>query len=317
MLSKHTVTDTKSAAGGFGPYVLKYPERKDINVDRMTLAVFDVDYGATPETVQACRDLLVAADLAQHWYTTFSHTPEKQSWRLVIPLDAEWLVDKATWQRFRRSMISEYQIPADPKKCSGLSHFYYLPSCPPGATPEVVTFDGYPTARSAVVYPVTLSQPVDIPCPPEPTQPIDLRPFKTSLRARAKKLRGAGQVRKADALDACLDGRPLASHGERTTTSLSVAGTLAWAFPDEHPETLYRIMAPSVALMIAEGSSITKARVMKMLESARANYFKNKAEDEALRVGWGKGLRELVANTPEVDPVTGRILTNPVARTTP
>lgn len=299
-LSQHRTYPTKESAPGFGPYELAVPSRKTENVKTMAMAVFDVDHHCTPDRLAQCRELLVADDLAQHWYTTHSHSETKPSWRLVLPLDADWEVDEGTWKQYRLTLISRYAIPADPAKCSSRAHFYFVPSCLPNPTlpPQVLTYDGLPIQRLALVRPATRIQ-VRVPEPK--SEPADLASLRRSLRARVNKLRGAGYQVKANALESCLDGEPLAEHGSRNSTALIVAGILAFSFPDEPVTNLWLIMRESVLAMQAAGSSLTEANVIGMLERSRRNYYAAEARVAACAEAWEKDRRRFDESTPFID----------------
>lgn len=72
--------------GGFVGGRLGTPERKASSVLARSLVTLDIDY-AQDDTLGIVRDML--AGTAWFAYTTHSHTPQSQRWRLVVPLSRE------------------------------------------------------------------------------------------------------------------------------------------------------------------------------------------------------------------------------------
>lgn len=295
--STHLEFATKDAAPGFGPYVLRAPSppcakhrgglraaphRCDACVSYLTLAVFDADAG-TAASVEACRAKLNADGQAALWYTTYSWAPGGQeSWRLVLPLAES--VTPERWPAVRLGLARKFAIPADLKTCGGASHFYFAPSCAPGAERRVVVQRGGPAAVggyddvAAPVRATTLEYrrrfaDADFEPPPEPDSPPELGPFIVRLEARRKSLRRK-QPAKADLLRRVLDGAALAEPGHRNAAMLSVTGVLAFALPDAPVSVLLRILEPSIAAMQDERSAGLAAdldRAERMLLSAMRN----------------------------------------------
>lgn len=293
----HIRLQRKDQSSGFGPYILsppprpcnrhqdgvtrQTPHRCDSCVPGLTLAVFDADTG-TLEQIRACAQRLEADALAHLWYTTFSHTEYKPSYRLVIPLATPVLPD--AWASFRTEMIRLYGIPCDPKKCGGKSHFYYLPSCPEGAEPRTYVAPGRFLEPEKIV--VNRARPVvrfanldDFTWePPASTGPVDTAAIRKTLAQKISRLNRKGERGKAAALRACVDGEPLAEKGSRNETTFKVAGMLAWLLPGEPLSTFLWLMGPSVGAMQRAGSSVTLEATERMLLTA----MRNKAEADYL-----------------------------------
>lgn len=286
--SAHQRLTNKDKAWGFGPYALapppkpcnrhqdgrerSSPHRCDSCVERLTLAVFDVDTG-TPEDVSRTEDALAQEDCMRLWYSTHSHRQDKPSYRLILPVSQE--IAPETWANFRHGVIRRFNIPCDPGKCGGKSHFYFGPSCKPGADPKVWSAGGKfldvgsialveakPKVTFANLDGFTWEPPA------EPSGPIDVMTLRAKVMLRVQSLTRKGETKKASALVQMLQGRPLALKGSRNETTFKLAGTLAWALPGESLGTLVFLLRPSVEAMISQGSSLSLEAVERMLLTA-------------------------------------------------
>lgn len=289
---RHIRTTVKDQVPGFGPYLLRaprsscydhrdglprdQPHRCDSCVEEMTMLVSDVDEG-TQADVDACEGLLAEAGVARIWYSSFSY-PAKPSYRLIVPLSEP--VAPTMWRTFRQMFMGKFQIPANPKKCSGRSHFYFLPSCPPDVTPYFAAPEGRPFPVRTLISspkPYDPRESVSIPDfepPPEPPGPVDLAPIVEELRNKQTRLlRNSATKEKGELLRRCLDGQALAPHGSRDNSALIVAGILAWALPGTPVSVLKHLMRRSVDAMIADGSSLTWPKVERMLLTAMRNKY--------------------------------------------
>jgi hypothetical protein len=321
---RYTPLLRKDLGQGFGPYVLRTgpngPSRRDDWVQSMTMAVFDVDVpygasgasgmsgasgasGASPggplpfEDLDECFGRLGRAGLAQIWYTTYSHSLEKPSLRLVLPLAEPLPPD--LWTGLRAYLIERYRIPCDARKCSGLSHFYYLPSHPVGGgeafsdaySGEPVSWRGLDLAPSASPGAGTrhLKPPlvvVELSEDPDGDEQVDLSELRRRLEARAKSLslrKSPEDKAKAAVLRRVLKGEPLAEHGSRNDTTARAAGMLAWTLPETPVGVLVAILRPSVEAMIGEGSSLTIGDVRNMVASALRKRLQQQGERRALQ----------------------------------
>ncbi len=287
--AEHLRLTSKDKAPGFGPYALKPGgSRRDADVDYMCMAVFDVDIG-TADDVSVTEDLLAEGDVARLWYSSYSHTPAKPALRLVMPLSRP--VQPHQWARLRQALITAFQIPCDPAKCGGLSHFYYMPSCPPDADPVVdaagtryIAVDDYVGATTDVVPPAPVYMPNWSP-PAEPTEPVDFVQLRRILRTKAErdvKSPHADTRRKAQWLTRCIAGDPLDEHGHRNHAMFCVTGVIAWALPSASVGTLCALVEPSLEKMIAAGSSLTPDSVERMLLGAMQDRATAAAKDRAL-----------------------------------
>lgn len=288
----HLRTEDKTSTPGFGPYVLrdracdrpkhpKAPHRCDVCVDALSLAVFDVDCGTYAE-VERCDTLL--AGYARLWYSSHSYRPEalKPALRLILPLARP--VPAERWSTWRANFIRAFVVPADPKKCGGLSHFYYAPSCPPSVEPVAVQHEG-PYFDPETV-PSTAYRRLDLTLvdrkPVDPSAPDDdrLQHIRGRLTQTISGLRRSGKpdaLERRTVLENLLAGRPLATHGSRNQTTTRVVFDLVRRFEDLTLGECCAVLRPSLATMIFAGSRLTEATVARMYETAR---FKMEAQRE-------------------------------------
>lgn len=287
----HCQVAAKDKAPGFGPYVLKdtdtpcpkhpgisAPHRCDAAVKHLTMAVFDVDEG-TEDQIHATEEALVADNIATLWYSTYSYAPDHPAYRLVIPLKAP--LAPAHWPAVRRHLLSKYAIPANPNKCGGVSHFYYLPSHPPDAAAYTYLGAdwGDPLDLSAFVAGLASTSPVsptptEVKIPEDPDTPVDMRLYRESLERRLRSLRQSKDPRdqrRARWLANALEGRSLAEHGERNDAMVSVTGTIVccpYLSEAPPPSVVWHLVRPSWEAMVAAGSSLTQEEVDGMIQRA-------------------------------------------------
>lgn len=284
-LSSYTVLDTKEKAPGFGAHVLGAPQlkateltlprRSSASVDRVTLFVFDVDIG-TFEDIQRTEGLLRDAGQAAHFYSSYSFHPDHPTppFRLVIPPSRPIL--KSEYAAARTYLIEHFKIPCDPSKCSSPSHFWFLPSHPPGVEPLVQTIEGTPFKLDDVAILGTGpswtqgSVPVFFEPPPEtdPSEPVDLTPLQRRIEKRATRLAREGDIRKSNYLKRLLLGEALAEHGDRNHATFVTAGSVTWLLPDTPLSHLILLFRPSLEAMISAGSKITESKLERMLLTA-------------------------------------------------
>ncbi len=300
MLSFHTPLRDKMTGAGWGPYAIEPPRngpcynhrgeqphpgphRCDSCVKEQTVLVFDADIGDAG-AVARCQANLEQAGVAQHWHSTYSYrnTPYAPlALRLVVPLATPIPPEHA--RAIREEFIRGFSVPADPKKCSGNSHFYFLPSRPPDPTallsplvdpPYLYTRPGSPYQTRPLI-PTTLGKYVRLPDnwkPAATEKKLDLRRVSTRLgkMAREKDPRAVWLLR-------LLAGEALDVHGHRDEATTRTCGILAWLYPDASIEALMAVLEPSVEKMIAAGSKLTHTAVERKLWSA----LRNKALDDA------------------------------------
>jgi len=289
----HLRTEDKTSTPGFGPYRLhdracdrpKHPKtahRCDVCVDAVALAVFDVDCGAYGE-VERCDALL--SSYARLWYSSHSYRPEapKPSLRLILPLASP--VPAERWSTWRANFIRAFQVPADVKKCGGLSHFYYAPSCPPDVEPVAVQHAG-PYFDPETVPSVPHRRPAPVVNRPEAldaTSPEDERLQHLRLRL-TQSISGLKRSSKPDAaerrriIEDLLAGRPLAERGSRNQTTTRVVFDLVRRFADLTLGECVALVTPSLEAMQSAGSRLTSETVSRMYETA---HFKLQAQRES------------------------------------
>lgn len=110
--------------------------RIDESVACVTAFVADLDHVSDEQ--------LEAIDLEGYAYvihSTFRHSEDDQSYRLVLPLSRAVLPHE--WKAVRTAVIQKFKLPADPRT-GNLSRIYYEPSARPGAPTVADTGEGEP-----------------------------------------------------------------------------------------------------------------------------------------------------------------------------
>lgn len=303
LFGTHARHAQKDLSPGFGPYRLRDVEppeicrrhtkdktgqhRCDALVEALTLAVFDVDTG-TEADVAALEVRLKAAGYAYLLYSSYSYGPAKAAYRLVLPLKAP--VSQRRWPSLRTTLLHRFAIPADPKKCSGASHFYYLPSCPPESSPAFRFASGSLLDADVYVPPSEafdkfFTEALQIGDEEETTEGVvDLKELRRGVRNKAnglKRREDAWAHEKAELLENILDGKPLAASGSRNDTTAKTAWYLVWNFPDATETQIKKLLEPSVLAMQREGSSLRLSEMYRMVYSAKRKQREEKAAQEA------------------------------------
>jgi hypothetical protein len=252
-------------------------------VDALGLAIFDVDCGTTEE-VERCDALLEG--YARLWYSSFSYRPEAErpALRLVVPLARP--VPAERWSSWRESFIQAFRVPADVKKCGGLSHFYYAPSCPAGIEPVVDAhtgsfFDPDIVPSMARRRPATASSPkhLDADQTPDPERvTAHISRLKQAI-AGLKRSKIEESVERCRLFEALVAGEPLAEHGSRNATTTRVVFQLVRRFGDLTLAEGLALVEPSLEAMQAAGSSLTRETVARMFETAFAKVDAQRERD--------------------------------------
>ncbi len=124
-MQHHTPRKTKEGTKLFSPVKYKSGARRgNDGVEAITMAVFDVDVGVTPEAVKS-----ILGGFAYVLHSTWSHTPDKPSYRVIVPFTTP--VPKQVWPQIWPRLnlfLGGINDPAtkDPAR------IYYLPSHPEG-----------------------------------------------------------------------------------------------------------------------------------------------------------------------------------------
>lgn len=321
LFSEHREAPTKNTVPGFGPYEclpppgpcyhkrgpVKDAHRCDACVEEMSMAVFDVDIGTWAQ-VQACEDWLHDARLHRIWYSSFSFDPKAKvpSLRLILPLARP--VSGKVWASFRERTIRKFGIPADPKKCGGRSHFYYLPSGPPGA--DVLFASGGerfldPDDIGAVPdLRMTPREAAELLIDWEPEEGeeglIDLGPMRATLLEEAKSANRRASLQaksRGELLRALAEGKALAQRGDRDNATTRAAMIAATMFPDATLRDLELLFRDSLVAMQNEGSSQNAASVRRKLISA----MRKRAENDLIEREFLERMDELRGEIPKVD----------------
>lgn len=124
-MMKHTPRKTKEGASVFSPVTYrKGAKRGNEGVEMITMAVFDVDGGITPDTVKAKLD-----GFAYVIHSTWSHTSEKPSYRVIISFTSP--VFKMEWSQIW-ARLNLYLGGINDPATKDAARIYYLPSHPEG-----------------------------------------------------------------------------------------------------------------------------------------------------------------------------------------
>jgi len=124
-MQHHTPRKTKEGTKIFSPVKYKSGARRgNDGVEAITMAVFDVDGGVTPEAVKS-----ILGGFAYILHSTWSHSPDKPSYRVIVPFTMP--VPKQDWPQIWPRLnlfLGGINDPAtkDPAR------IYYLPSHPEG-----------------------------------------------------------------------------------------------------------------------------------------------------------------------------------------
>lgn len=264
-----TRTHKLDADPAFGPYVLADGlPRSNTHVEALTMAVFDVDHEVTPEAVERCDSSF--GDCLRFWVPSFRHTPEAPRYRLIVPLETP--LAAKSWQRVRGRMLAQHHIPADPKTSNSISHSYYVPS-----GPVPVRFAGH------YAYQVHEYSNKERPLPElspdwsaQKRGSLALDEWKPLVEKRIKSLKRKKDER-YKLLEAVLEGRPIAEHGQRDAETTRTAALLVYALPDAGLEDIVELMEPSLEAMQAEGSKLQLRHMCQKVESA----MRKRAQAEA------------------------------------
>lgn len=305
----HQRLPDKRSAPGFGPYECvpslrpcqhaptkgAPPHRCDACVAALTMAVFDADAGDERD-VWRCSDALRADGVAHVLYSSFSYSPTKAAFRLVVPLSTP--VPSGAWGPFRSAVISRYQIPCVESQCCAPSHFYYRPSCPPDAEPVIVVEPGAPLDVSqfplvVVDEPLAAAVVGDFEWPTDTKTDPDEEEANRSILKRIRSLR-QGSIydrRKAVWLGRLLDGKALDEPGLMHDASLRTTGVLAWLFPYASRAFFERLLTPSIEAMAEVGAKNAHVNVFGMLESALRKELSARAASDAILAGYEEACR--------------------------
>lgn len=295
VLRRGTYT-SKESAPLFGPYAL-YPNprtkklsRCDACVTELSMAVFDVDQG-DEAAVDLCRFRLART---QHlFYSTYSHSAARPSYRLVIPLAAP--IEAAAWYSVRSHLMSEFTIPCDPNTSKGVSHAYYVPSSPPGRVGvDYVGAGALYRAPHFYVPPAGfISGLEDFEAREEDAVPVDIEPMRVALTRRAAQLQRE-QPQKAERLRRCLAGEPIADAGGRDQAMTSLTSLIVYALPDVSVATVRRLVEPSYRAMRALGSKLTMTSIETKIRSAMRKKAERDAEYTSVVEAYEQSFNKLI-----------------------
>jgi P4 family phage/plasmid primase-like protien len=121
--SEHDYRDSKDGPMFSGASFAKNQTRNNNAVLELSMGVFDFD-GVDPEAIQKT---LTEAGLRAVMFSTHSHSPEYQCFRVVIPFSAP--LPAAQWSTAFKMFNAFFDGHVD-KKTKAVSQPFYLPSCP-------------------------------------------------------------------------------------------------------------------------------------------------------------------------------------------
>lgn len=291
----HRVLDNKFDAPLFGPYTLKAPDkvcyrhgvttphRCNACVDKITMAVFDADRGSEKDMISCDASL---EGIARLWYSSYSYNKDKPAFRLVIPIKGG--IEAGYWKSLRSMLIEKHRIPADSVACSGISHSYFLPACPPPGTNSVV-FWGQGEALEPHSWPLVPDRSgkgffdvegveLDL---EEGEGPVDLTKVREDV-LKAVKFYRRKDPEKAKLLELLLEGLPLSSPGTRDSILLRVCGMVTSWTPGAKLRELKMLMAPSIRAMEAMAPWPNRGDLDRMLITGMERRAEKDAQDRAL-----------------------------------
>lgn len=130
LTSRHHGADSKEAVKLFGPYRLRENgRRRNADVVEISALTADIDDGTPPREVA---QRLEARGLTYALYTTYTHSPQKPRYRVIVPLARPLPADR--WSAFFRLACRLLRLPVDPQTADA-ARIYFFPSCPPEALP--------------------------------------------------------------------------------------------------------------------------------------------------------------------------------------
>ncbi len=231
------------------------PHRCDASVSYISMLVYDMDAGTEGE-VQACLASLVQADISHVAYSSFSYNHAtsyiKAPYRLLVFTSRDLRPEE--FKSTRAAVHKAFNIPADLKSSAGLSHSYYVPSCPATAQPRVFAHTGTP---------LNVDTYVGEPAPPkvysftevedQATPSVD--GFRRDVAEYLTRRAGYATETPGDQyLTRALKGEPLTTlQGERHDTVRILRGKLCGRYPDVDPEVFVEFARASLEAMDEDG----------------------------------------------------------------
>ena len=123
----------KTALPGWAPVSFANNRRRILNTKEISCLVLDFDGGATPEQA-----LKVWASWPLIWHTSWSHTPAKPKFRIILPLARPQGL--ARWDRIWEWAYGKTGGTAD-KQCSDPCRLYFVPAIRPGGVRHAEVID--------------------------------------------------------------------------------------------------------------------------------------------------------------------------------
>jgi hypothetical protein len=202
--------------------------RADENVKAVHFAVVDLDHG-NPDAVKAIFRKVEADGIAYVAYSSWKHTPDHWSMRLLMPLDRP--VPGPEWRSFWLRLNTYVDGLADPK-CVDPGRPYFLPATVteraahrfvisrPGKALSVQGVSGLEVSEVALTS-VKVRRPIE----------------RAEISSLAKKL-VKDRPELGHALQKVLNGEPWAQEGHRDVLLFQLTGAIAKAFPVGEPGSI-------------------------------------------------------------------------------
>ena len=239
----HREVEDKREAPLFSPAVWgEGKTRTKVSVSFVAFGAIDVDQ----RTAEAVAERLANAPCGWILYTSHSHIEKGGAFRVLVPFSRpvaglEW---DRFWPGFVQTVVGLDMVDISAKDPGRI---YFTATCPIGELASTIAhveqgppLDVDEVLRTSTVLGIELATSAAI----VPT----FKPTITDLKriyARWNRLRQPPATRAA--LEALIEGTPLAEHGARDTTVFRLTGDLVRELPGADPEALAELFGPSIS----------------------------------------------------------------------
>lgn len=255
--------------------------RSNDAVEWVNYCVIDLDHLAPGRLAELLASICEYECVA---YSTHSHAPKDECYRLVLPLSRP--CPAADWRRVLATVVEALALPADPV-CKDLSRLYALPDSRVGVLPFAAHQPGAPIDLDEVYEALGVRR--DAPPKEGVAAPPQAEVDLSALRRRLSEVRRSKAARvdpkekeKAAILGRVLDGEPLAALGERDSTILRAVAMLAYHLPIGTPwEAVLELLRPSLAAMPRDASKAEAETFEYLARVAQEKFAKKVVERQA------------------------------------
>ncbi len=257
---------------GFSPVALRKPHRQDVNVESVSMLVFDIDKVTRAELEAVCDRLEGLESLIVSSHSHLSKGPDHCCVRIILPLERALAPDQ--WRHVHREVRKRYGLEwmrpggvklsgADQTAVNDPSRFYFLPNAPIGIETIVghesgIVLDLNELLQSHTPEAPRPPQPPSFPRPPNPqAAPVstDMEALRQLLREYRPQWRNeeGTVIPKKELARRIATGEALTrpeETGERDKACLRIGKILAHCLPPETSvEALLELVRPSVMLL--------------------------------------------------------------------